>query len=191
MKEEKEIIFKIIKNDDYIKVISNIEEGIENISNQEIMVLITELTSFGMRNLFKELKSIQDVDIETMEDEELEKFSDKLDDKIMDFTGGLIHFLINLIFNYKKIVSGGRQDLYDYSLAVYTTDKDRKAGDVFTTFHYGNVEEKDKILGTYYFYKDAVKKMLESNISKEKVKFMIDKSLTFINYKLNNYIDKY
>ena len=53
MEEERKFIFKITTNDESIKVTSNIKENNETISNKEILILITELLSYGLNIVFE------------------------------------------------------------------------------------------------------------------------------------------
>ena len=191
MEEERKFIFKITTNDESIKVTSNIKENNETISNKEILILITELLSYGLNIVFERFSLDNNIDTNILNSKQMQDLSDKLDDKVMNYAGELIHYFINYIFNYKNIIAEKYPQDYKYSLAVYTTRKERKAGETLITFNHGNAKKKDQILGTYYFLEDAAEKLLNSNYSKEKVKEIIDKSLTIINYKLNKYIDEY
>lgn len=188
--EEKEVSFYIEKDKDYLEISSNIDENLDYIDSEEIIALIIELLNYEIE------KEVKNVLMEEVTDKKLDKkkyleCSNIINERVANFTGNLIHLILNFIHNQDKTKETDKIDELDYSLIVYGPTENKKHKEVYESFYYSNVKADEKALACYILYKDIAEDLLKNNNSKKKVKEAIYKS-TFINlYKINKYIDDY
>ena len=186
--EEKEIIFHIEKNEESLKISSSVDDDYEYLSIEETIAIIIELVNYVIEKMVKDAV-IQNF-IATEEKIKDEKVLEELDRKIADFTGILIHRILNFTFD-KDLTLQGKEFPIDYSLIVYGPSKNKKNREVYEIFNYLKVRESEKLSGCFTLFKTIIDSLFQNNNSKTKIKESIDKAINILTNNIYKYIDNY
>lgn len=186
--EEKEIIFHIEKNEESLKISSSVDDDYEYLSIEETIAIIIELVNYVIEKMIKDAV-IQNF-IATEEKIKDEKVLEELDRKIADFTGILIHRILNFTFD-KDLTLQGKEFPIDYSLIVYGPSKNKKNREVYEIFNYLKVRESEKLSGCFTLFKTIIDSLFQNNTSETKIKESIDKAINILTNNIYKYIDNY
>lgn len=186
--EEKEIIFHIEKNEESLKISSSVDDDYEYLSIEETIAIIIELVNYVIEKMVKDAV-IQNF-IATEEKIKDEKVLEELDRKIADFTGILIHRILNFTFD-KDLTLQGKEFPIDYSLIVYGPSKNKKNREVYEIFNYLKVRESEKLSGCFTLFKTIIDSLFQNNTSETKIKESIDKAINILTNNIYKYIDNY
>ena len=186
--EEKEIIFHIEKNEESLKISSSVDDDYEYLSIEETIAIIIELVNYVIEKMIKDAV-IQNF-IATEEKIKDEKVLEELDRKIADFTGILIHRILNFTFD-KDLTLQGKEFPIDYSLIVYGPSKNKKNREVYEIFNYLKVRESEKLSGCFTLFKTIIDSLFQNNTSETKIKESIDKAINILTNNIYKYIHNY
>lgn len=185
MEKELNIIYN--QEGDLISILTNFQEDLDLFEIQEISTIILDLINSIIDKVRKNIaiEEIGERTPEEIEDDEQEEIIKKMNQKTADFVGSLIYDIVNFVNNKDK----EEPQRFDYSLAVYDTDKENKCKEIYETYHYGNLQEHEKLLSCYAFYKDFVDELLNKDNSKEQVKLLLKRVSSVMLVNIYKYIE--
>lgn len=183
--EEKEIIFKINKTNDYLEVTTSTDEDVDYVTKEEAVGIILTTVDYVVKKIAKNIVIDNcNEKVDEITKDKIIDMSEKVNFETMEFIGILVHQLLNFVHN--KAIEEERE--FDYSLVVYKTEDNKK--NIYETLHHSNVSIDDKFLACFTFYKDIIKDlMLDKANNKNKIKDILHNSFSSIQVKLDQYID--
>ena len=167
---EKELCIIVNRKDENTaNITSNFQDDLNLLETEEVIPVILDLLNCLMEKIRKN---------------EIEQ--EKANKEISEYMGNLFYEIINFVNN--KI--GGNSKNFDYSLAVYETNEDNNSKEVYETFHYGDLQNHEKLLSCYAFYKDIADELLE-RYSKKYVKALLGQVFSIMLDNIYRYVEKY
>lgn len=187
MEKELNIIYN--QDGDMANILTNFQEDLDSFEIEEISTIILDLINSVIDKVRKNvaIEKIGERNPEEIEDDEQEEIFNKMNEKTSDFIGKLIYDIVNFVNN--KDQKEPRR--FDYSLAVYDMNQNNECKEIYETYHYGNLQEHEKLLSCYAFYKDFIDELLEKCNSKEQVKLLFKRVSSVMLVNIYNYIEKH
>lgn len=185
---EKELNVVYNQDGNIASITTNFQEDLDSFEVEEISTIIIDLINSVIDKVKRDIatEEIGERNLEELENDEMEEIIAKINEQTSDFTGSLIYDIVNFVNNKDK----EKLKQYSYSLAVYDTDNTHKCKEIYETYHYGELQEHEKLLSCFAFYKDIADGLIEKN-SKEAVKQVFKKAFAIMLYNIYNYIEKY
>lgn len=185
---EKELNVVYNQDGDIASITTNFQEDLDSFEMKEISTIIIDLINSAIDKVKRDaaIEEIGERNLEELENDEIEEFIAKINEQIFNFIGSLIYDIVNLAYNKDK----EEQEQYSYSLAVYDIDTTHKCKEIYETYHYGDLQEHEKLLSCFAFFKDIADGLIEKS-SKEDVKQVFKKAFSIMLYNIYNYIEKY
>lgn len=186
---EKELNIVYNQEGDIASISTNFQEDLDLFDIQEISTIIIDLINSVIDKIRKNvaMEEIGERTPEEIEEDEKQEIFTKMNEQTSNFIGSLIYDIVNFVNNKDQ----EEPQKFDYSLAVYDMNKDNKCKEIYETYHYGNLQEHEKVLACFAFYKDIASGLIEKNSSKEDVKQVFKKAFSITLYNIYNYIEKY
>lgn len=187
MEKELNIIYN--QEGNIANISTNFQEDLDSFGIEEISTIILDLINSVIDKVAKDviIEEIGERTLEEMEEEEKQEIIKKMSEQTSDFIGSLIYDIVNFVNNKDQ----EKLKKFDYSLAVYDIDENHKCKEIYETYHYGNLQEHEKLLSCFAFYKDIAGVLIEKNSSKEDIKKIFKQVLSIMLYNIYDYIEKY